>query len=916
MAISAEELVKKGSLRRRISIGAGLLIFFGIFLSSALVTWNGFSREVDQQIKYLTGTAKVFSSSIAEAVSEDDKRQVQLSLTSIGKIPGFEFASVKLIDGSTYTEMGYGSYLKTDDNNALTNNLFGLLLQDRIWIEDKIISSGSHIGTMRLLANIQSIRNGLITNLSLNFLSSLLFAMFAFFICWRFISSLTKPLHTMSLMMNRFVKESDHSIRAEEDEKGELGVLAKSFNSMMDGIADRDASLLEHQRNLEKKVEDRTADLLVATKEAQAANDAKSEFLATMSHEIRTPMNGMLVMAELLATAELPAKHRRYAEIVLKSGNGLLTIINDILDFSKIQSGHMTIEAIDLDLQMLVEDVMNLFWQPLNEKGLEIGCFVENTVPANIKGDPTRLNQIISNLLNNALKFTKEGEIGIHLSTTIEAGIEFLKVEVNDTGIGIPQDKIESIFEDFKQVDQTTTRQYGGTGLGLTICKKLVEAMDGNIWIESEVGVGSSFIFTVPLNSNEKNCIEYGPAAKGKIALIAMPDTLKRRAIIEQFELFGMRYDISVAYEVETEELEKYDWIVGNIDFFKRHYFTNENQVRITVSKLGDTDLENLLSGAAVHDVIMEPVSSFGIQETINRIQSGDGRQSWKTNYVNASQTKYESYIGTKVLVAEDSAVNREVVQQALKQFEIEPVFAVTGLEAVDRFKEGDFDLVFMDCNMPAMNGFDASVAIRKIEVNRSSRRIPIIALTAHLADRVESQMQETGMDDLVVKPFTMNVLQEKLSQWLASGDDDTKIKRTTTIDHLADVPSDDNELFDISLLSEIQEIAGDGFEATLNQLRNLYLDSASPIFDNLREAFAANDFAEIAKLSHSLKSMSLNIGAKSLGDSFEKLELAANHGECLDEFSQAEQIFVTIIGSLSELVREHSNNQIHKSIA
>lgn len=903
MSSKYKKLNKKTSLRNRISIGAGLLIFFGIFLSSGLVTWNGFSREISNQIQNLKGTAKVFSSTIAEPMSEGKKRQVQLSLTSIGKFSGYEYVKVAKSDGSLFTEMGFGSYLSNEDDGFQSNDPFDFIARDRVWISDNIIKSGETIGKISILANVTEIKKGLINNVMLNLFSSILFSVFAYLICYRFISNITLPLYNMSLKMEAFVENPSPSVRADEDHKGELGILARSFNSMMDGIAERDATLLNHQRNLEKTVQERTADLVVAKRKAEQANDAKSDFLSTMSHEIRTPMNGMLVMAELLATAELKPRYRRYAEIVLKSGNGLLTIINDILDFSKIQSGKMSVESIDVDLRLIVEDVTNLFWQQMNEKGLELGCEIDEDVPRFIKGDPTRLNQIVSNLLNNALKFTESGQISIHIS--LAQNDENLRIEVRDTGIGIAKDKVKTIFEEFNQADQSTTREYGGTGLGLAICKKLVEAMDGKIWIESEVDVGSSFIFELPLNGIEISQTISVPRPenleKFGLTLLALPPSLKRELIAARLKSWNVDFVALDQSRFETEKLEPYQVIISDIDFYQQHYFTNESQVRIALSKLGDTDLENLIAGSAVHDVIMEPVSSFGICEVLHRAVSAETKDIINSIFESQFSNKYPDYSDKLVLVAEDAAVNREVIQQALRQFNIEPIFAVNGIEAKKLYQERLFDLVFIDCNMPKLNGFDATMQIRKIEKNSGRDRVPIVALTAHIANQVKEQITEVDMDGIVIKPFTMKSLQNTLSEWFGDGKNLTEIvapiERGTIEEECAE--------FDKTLLDEIRAIAGDGYEATISQLRTLYLDSAPDVFENLKMAYDQRDHKEMVGQAHGLKSMSLNIAAKRFADQLQALELVQENSDYSREFELVEDSYVKLIGNLTELVRK-----------
>ena len=329
------------------------------------------------------------------------------------------------------------------------------------------------------------------------------------------------------------VRESqDFTTHVERQSDDETGTMVDAFNDMLVNIRERDERLSEHRAQLETKVEERTKDLRVAKEDAESANAAKSEFLATMSHEIRTPMNGMLVMAELISGAELAPRQQRYAEVIVKSGQSLLSIINDILDFSKIESGSMDIEQIPLDPATVIDDVLNLFWERASSKGLDLAGYVEADVPMVIQGDPVRLNQVLSNLVNNALKFTEKGHVCVIARKLPEPGPDgamMVEFAVQDSGIGIPEDKIDTIFSAFSQADQSTTRKYGGTGLGLAICKRLAHAMGGQIGASSTPGEGSVFAFTVATRSLDESIRQ--PASPLRSALIAVEGSITPAAI-------------------------------------------------------------------------------------------------------------------------------------------------------------------------------------------------------------------------------------------------------------------------------------------------------------------------------------------------------------------------------------------------
>ena len=306
-----------------------------------------------------------------------------------------------------------------------------------------------------------------------------------------------------------------------------------------------------------------------------------------MSHEIRTPMNGMLVMSELLATAELTPKYQRYADVIMKSGKSLLAIINDILDFSKIQSGKIEFEQIEIDIRSLVEDAMSLFSQRAEEKNLEMACFVDSDVPRTVIGDPTRLNQVLSNLINNALKFTEEGSVILHVKTVTErsspGGLAF---SVTDTGIGIEEASLGKVFESFSQADQSTTRQYGGTGLGLPICKRLVEAMDGAISVTSVLHKGSTFRFTLPVENLLQSDIPDN--APSKSVLVDLPSSQTCSVVVSVLEQYGFDVRVGGTGIAADSGTSGWDIIVAESDTLDQITSLSPNQIAVAITNLGD----------------------------------------------------------------------------------------------------------------------------------------------------------------------------------------------------------------------------------------------------------------------------------------------------------------------------------------
>ena len=376
-------------------------------------------------------------------------------------------------------------------------------------------------------------------------IAALLAALVGIAVALRMQRRITGPIQNLTRAMAEVRESHDFSTQVERKSDDETGIMVDAFNDMLAQIRLRDDHLAQHRANLETTVDERTRDLRVAKEAAESANVAKSEFLATMSHEIRTPMNGMLVMAELISGSELAPRQQRYAEVIVKSGQSLLSIINDILDFSKIEAGSLELERIPVDPGAVIDDVLNLFWERAASNGLDLAGYVSSDVPALIEADPVRLNQVLSNLVNNALKFTETGHVCVIARKSPVQAVDgdglTIEFAVQDTGIGIPQDKISGLFSAFTQADQSTTRKYGGTGLGLAICKKLVRAMGGEIGATSKEGEGSIFSFSVATRSLEDGAAPDHTGAGGlSRAVVALDGSITPKVIGNYLRTHGV----------------------------------------------------------------------------------------------------------------------------------------------------------------------------------------------------------------------------------------------------------------------------------------------------------------------------------------------------------------------------------------
>jgi two-component system, sensor histidine kinase and response regulator len=561
--------------------------------------------------------------------------------------------------------------------------------------------------------------------------------------------------------------------------------LADSYQQLAQALTQKDHLNQEMQSlmaDLDRKVRERTAELSEATRLANEASRAKSEFLANMSHEIRTPMNGILGMAELALHTELTPIQRDYLQTVRQSGEALLIIINDILDFSKIEAGKLQIDAVDFSLRQMLDDTLRPLALRAQQKQLELMIDVSADLPDGLVGDPHRLRQILTNLVGNAVKFTERGEIVVRVRREPDAvGGIGLAFSVVDTGIGIEPDKQTAIFHAFTQADGSTTRRFGGTGLGLTICAQLVALMGGRIWVESVLGKGSMFHFTVTLPEGTKlgQSALPGEDLSGLSALVVDDNPTNLRIISEILRHRGMTvieaYNGRDAIRAVDAAGSAVAIAVVDMDMpgtsgldltaaLRRHPRSLSAPVVILTSADRSSEAR---SAAAIRDVswVVKPVGETILLDTIRAALSA--RSSRDTQPAAPPVTPKRAARQLRVLVAEDNAVNRKLAEHLLQRRGHTPLIVTNGREAVDALLREEVDLVLMDLQMPEMDGFEATAAIRARE-RQTGDRMPIVALTAHAMEGDRQRCLDADMDGYISKPVKAVELFEVIDRVMA----------------------------------------------------------------------------------------------------------------------------------------------------
>ena len=812
-------------------------------VTATLLGWTDARRQTDAETERLTRTAMVIGSLAADSVRAEDRPGAFAALRAISQMPEVTYGRIQVRDGRLLAETGGGVRLASDVSLADGGevSVWTVLNTGTIQVKAPIVSQGDRVGEITLLAKAPGVRERVLGSITLTILGVAVAALAGLIIALRLGRRISAPIVRLAAFANQVRDTQDYSADPDVVTDDEVGDLADGVRSMLEGLRERDRRIADHVAGLETTVAERTAQLSEAKAAAEAANAAKSDFLAVMSHEIRTPLNGILALSDLLNRADLPEKPRRYAEVIASSGKSLISIINDILDFSKVEAGKLELESVEVDLGVIAADVASLFAGRAGEKGLDLAVYVDPALGP-VTADPTRLRQVLSNLANNAIKFTETGGVTLRIEPAAD-GSPRLEFSVVDTGPGIPADKLPGLFEAFSQADQSTTRKHGGTGLGLAICDRLVRAMGGEWVLASREGEGSSFGFRagMPCAAEAVPLPAFEP---GWTVSVAGPATCTVAVIRQYADRAGLAVVSADSASVRIEA----DAAEG---------------VRIVAA--GDPDRPWILTG---------PFRGDELLQGLHRMSLGlDPRQSGQRK----AGAQGARFPGARVLVVDDSEVNREVAAEALAQFEAQVAFAQDGLEAVERLRTDSFDLVLMDGSMPRLDGFQAAAMIRREEAETGRARATILALTAHVIGTAADAWREAGMDGVIHKPFTLDDIERALVTHCGAF---AVAAAAVVPENAAPEPAAD-DLFDPTIRADLDRMAASGRQDFVLRVQGLYAENAPLRLEELRAAATAGDMDGAARAAHALKSMSLSLGARAVAGAASSLETAARGGEC-----------------------------------
>jgi len=724
-------------------------------------------------------------------------------------------------------------------------------------------------------------------------------------------------LSIQQVLIEKKVTDYELTARSRDGEETVVSFNATTFydrNRKLQGVFAAARDVTERKR-LERALQDNNLELESAKAAAEAASLAKSDFLANMSHEIRTPMNAIIGMSYLALKTELTAQQRDYIRKVQGSSRHLLGIINDILDFSKIEAGKLTIENADFELEKVLDNVADLIGDKTSAKGLELIFHMDSNVPSHLRGDPLRLGQILINYSNNAVKFTEHGEINIVISLKEQSEHDvLLHCAVHDTGIGLTPEQMGRLFQSFSQADTSTTRKFGGTGLGLVIAKKLAELMGGEVGLKSELGKGSTFWFTARLgkDSGQQQRV-LATNLQGKRVLIVDDNANARKVLSEMLSHLSFQVDLAesgaaavIMMELAEESGISYDivfldWQMPGMNGIETAMLLRQRQTHrvpfvMMVTAYGREDVLKAAEAAGIDEVLIKPVSASVLFDDVVRILGG-AREGPRTMSDEPSTRFNQLGVirGARVLLVEDNELNQEVALELLRQAGLVAVLAENGQIALDRLAAEKYDLVLMDMQMPVMDGVTATLEIRK---NPSLKGLPVVAMTANAMQADRDRCLAAGMNDHIAKPIEPDDLWKALLEWiLPRQGSPLALPQASDLPEPAQFPTD---IEGLDMVGGLRRVLGNK-QAYLLMLRRFATGQRSVVVD-IRNALMRDNFSTAELLTHTLKGVSGTIGATDLQKMAGDLEDAIRKRRSNDEMFLR---LTALTGPLGDLVYE-----------
>jgi signal transduction histidine kinase/DNA-binding response OmpR family regulator/HPt (histidine-containing phosphotransfer) domain-containing protein len=879
--------LRNRSIRAKLTLMMALISVVVLMLASVAFMANDVIKIRSGMVDSLTVLANVIGRNSSAALAFNDKVAAAETLAALKAEPYVQSASIRRGNGELLTgypadfsppvleSPGLDLYASNPDSDAPADYHFGT---DSLDLVAPVHLDHELIGFINIHSSLQPIR----TQMHQDFIAIgailVISILVAFVLAALLQSSISEPVLVLASVMQRVKSERDYSLRARWSGNDELGMLTEGFNDMLAQISARDRELKE------------------ARDAAEQASQAKSQFLANMSHEIRTPMNGVLGMTELLLETGLTEQQAKFCNTVHRSGKALLHVINDILDFSKVEAGKLELETLDFNLREAVEEVMELLAEAAHRKGLELLLEITPGTPLAVRGDPNRLRQVLTNLVGNALKFTDAGEVFVKLGVLEQGEHEVvLSFEVRDTGIGMTTETCSRIFESFTQADGSTTRHYGGTGLGLAISKRLVEMMGGEIGVRSRLNEGSVFHFHIRLQKREDKAggRQVHEVLRGLRVLIVDDNDTNRTILEHQTAAWGLRQASAPGgkqalsmLRIAVDQNDPYDLVILDMHMPGMDGITLARAIKadrmvadtpmIMLTSVGGFGDARRAQVSGIHGYLHKPVRQ---SDLYNAMLGAVELPAASTDEPGQTGQPVLELDDVRLLLAEDNPVNQEVAISMLQMLGCRCDLAANGLEVLQALDHHRYDIILMDCQMPEMDGFEATAAIRRREQEApDGRHVPIIAVTANAMEGDREHCLQAGMDDYLSKPFSRLQLMELLGRWFGKPEQGAGGSASSAV--AAGKAPEAEPGLDPAALDNIRSLQQAGKPDILGKVIDLYLSDCPGVMNRLREAIGSGDAKQVRQHAHRMKSGSANLGATRMAELCRELEVLGHRGD------------------------------------